>query len=763
MSTNEQTQHGRIHLAFRYHVNFYHSYRGDSLDERGIGKDIRIIRGTLDALDRLNAEGIPARGTWDIENYFSLEYMMRRHAPDLISRIQDRVRTGIDEVEAMSFNNGLVAASDQEEFTYQIQYMKTNPEQSGLDDLFSSWAPVLRPQECMYTQSFLREYPRHGISAISLYYSAVPFNGFSNFVRPLSLVERYNPLTLQTSQGSEAMTLLPCYNHGDLADHYLSLRRWMKHIRRQQIRLEHPQDLLLILDADADDEFWAGLLPRGLRSLCPSFTGMYDLAKSVADLPWLTFSTPGTYLGDHEAVATISIGQDTADGSFDGYSSWAEKWENTELWTMIQRSRDLWNSVQHALSTDPDRASDTNLRSSLEQSLRLRVLSLSTTHFGLASPVMNPERLAHGVAYAQQSLQVLRDAWQRSARGSEPPDIVLPSRRTSEATRYMLHTGRTGVELLRVPLVPDQTALPCAHLDRAQPAPVDALPETAHTTFQICDPQIHYGPYIYPAVISGCDTRDVVSGSLELPGQTNSGSWTRSTGVVPGPEGLFMILDIRYPLTPDRGWDRKKAVNLKRRWDARWKEVIPAEIRPRFTATADSPFRIMKRNYFGDVSSYAIDYHQFSPNRNLASINNHITNSWVAVTNGIQGLLIAQHTGFHNNFAFCPVQTGFCGDQQWIRLNPFGTWYGQQYAYTTARSGIGRALALKTADQLDSYAPSWNGRSLRFALAVFPFSGDTPSPDIMEAAEFFSVHTSPLTHRDQEDTLSSVFRVQGER
>ncbi|TVQ25897.1 MAG: hypothetical protein EA383_06890 [Spirochaetaceae bacterium] len=759
MSKSERTQpqHSRIHLAFRHHVNFYHSYRGDSLDERGIGKDIRIIRGTLDALDRLNAEGIPVRGTWDIENYFSLEYMMREHAPDLISRIQGRVRNGIDEVEAMSFNNGLVAASNPEEFTYQMRSMKTNPQQSGLDDLFSSWAPILRPQECMYTPSFLREYPRHGISTISLYYSAVPFNGFSNFVRPLSLVERYNPLTLQSSQGSETMTLLPCYNHGDLADHYLSLRRWLKHLRRQQIRLEHPQDLLLILDADADDEFWAGLFPRGLRSLCPSFAGMYHLAKSVADLPWLTFSTPGTYLEDHEAVASISIGQDTADGSFDGYSSWAEKWENTELWTMIQRSRDLWTSVQHAVNADPDRASDSNLQSSLERSLRLRVLSLSTTHFGLASPVMNPERLAHGVAYAHQSLQVLLGAWLGSGSGSEQPDIALPPRRTSESARYMLRSSRKHAELVRVQLVPDQTALPFVHLDRAEPAPVASLPEAAAMSFQIYDPQIRYGSSTYPAVISGFDdTRDVASGSLDLPGQTNSGSWTRRTGTVPGPEGLFMILDIRYPLTPDRGWNRKKAVNLNRRWDARWKEVIPAEISPRFTATADSPFRIIKRNFFGDVSSYAIDYHQFSRNRNLASINNHITNSWIAVTNGVQGLLIAQHTGFHNNFAFCPVQTGFRGESQWIRLNPFGTWYGRQYAYPTARTGIGRAVALKTADQLDSYAPSWNGKSLKFALAVFPFSGDTPSPDIMEAAEFFSVRTSPLTQPDQADTLKSV-------
>ena len=88
-----------IHLAFRFHVNFYHSYRGDSLDEKGIGKDIRIIRSLLDDLDALEAEGIPVRCAWDIENYFSLETYLPRHAPDIVERIRTRVGHGLDEVE----------------------------------------------------------------------------------------------------------------------------------------------------------------------------------------------------------------------------------------------------------------------------------------------------------------------------------------------------------------------------------------------------------------------------------------------------------------------------------------------------------------------------------------------------------------------------------------------------------------------------------------------------------------------------------------
>ena len=80
----------KIYLAVRFHVNFYHSYRGDTPDELGYGKDIRIIRGILDGLDRLNAEGIAVNGTWDIENYYSLEKYIPQFAPDTIERIKAR-------------------------------------------------------------------------------------------------------------------------------------------------------------------------------------------------------------------------------------------------------------------------------------------------------------------------------------------------------------------------------------------------------------------------------------------------------------------------------------------------------------------------------------------------------------------------------------------------------------------------------------------------------------------------------------------------
>lgn len=37
----------RVHIAFGFHVNLYHSLRGDTNDENGFGQDIRAIRHIL--------------------------------------------------------------------------------------------------------------------------------------------------------------------------------------------------------------------------------------------------------------------------------------------------------------------------------------------------------------------------------------------------------------------------------------------------------------------------------------------------------------------------------------------------------------------------------------------------------------------------------------------------------------------------------------------------------------------------------------------
>lgn len=704
-----------VHLAFRFHVNFYHSYRGDSLDERGIGKDIRIIRGILADLDRLNAEGVPVRGTWDIENFYSLETLMPRHAPDLVEGIARRVREDRDEVEPMSWNNGILSACTREEFEELARLAVSNPGRSGLSDVFDRWVPILRPQECMYTPSFLARYPAAGIPAISLYYSALPFNGFSNFVRPLAFVERYNPLILESSSLPGSMTLLPCYNHGDLADRGASLRLWLKSLRRRQLRMDEPRDLLVILDADADDEFWAGMRIPFVSRLFPSFDGLARMVRSVADLPFLRFCRPGDYLRDHSPVGRVLLDQDTADGSFDGLSSWAEKWENTELWTVIQRSRRLYAAARAAGAPEGD--------ARLAESLRERLLALSTTHFGMASPVMHAGRLEDGFARARRAAE-LAAAVLAERRGVPEPAKV--------AAAEALPAGGGG-------------ACPGPRLPPPGPGPSGRGPGGAPAggRFRILDPRITWGGRVRAGTLeeTGDETRPdgtavrTLRGALSLPGRIRDGRWTRIETRLPGDDAVFLSLELEYPETPHRGYDKAKAARLDRTWDGRWTEVLPAEIVPAFDADPARPFRVFKRNFFGDVSSYAADHHLVSGARRTASFNNHITHPWVAVSNGSEGILVAQYEGDRCNFAFCPMRSEVTGGRQRLRLNPFGTYYGPQWKYATAVTGLGRAMAVLMADQLDSYAPSYNGKTSRFSVAVFPFRGPEPPEEIRRRAE----------------------------
>jgi hypothetical protein len=59
----------------------------------------------------------------------------------------------------------------------------------------------------------------------------------------------------------------------------------------------------------------------------------------VKDLPYVAFTTLQDYLDDHPPVGSFYFGQDTADGSFNGYNSWAEKFAIHRYWTRIEYYR----------------------------------------------------------------------------------------------------------------------------------------------------------------------------------------------------------------------------------------------------------------------------------------------------------------------------------------------------------------------------------------------------------------------------------------
>ncbi len=831
-----------ISIAFRFHVNFYHSYRGDSLDERGIGPDIRIITAILDALDRLNALGVPVRGTWDIENYYSLEQYMPRHAPELIERIAMRVSAGHDEVELMSYNNGIISAHTGEEFDRAMEWAVSNPAGSGLVDRFGERARIVRPQECMITPSQFARYRAVGVEAVSIYYSALPFNGFSTFVPPLPFAARYNPLTLTAPGVDGSVTLIPAYNHGDVADHLPGLRSWVRSMRRRQLREPEPRDLLLLIDMDADDAFWEGIKMPVVPKVLRSFNGLESLVRQVAGLPYVRFARPADYLATHEPVAGVEYGQDTADGSFDGYSSWAEKWENHAVWSLIHRARYRAQAARFLAQADAGTATPElpeRLRAALDESLTARLLAMSTTHFGLASPVMNTDRLSHAFARARaatgaadRALEAGRDKRRRprvvldpaverlppghgalvtldtgagsgADSGGAAGDAPAPELAHAVITRTLGH-GDRAVTIRQLLLNPHAAAVTVADVvtQGARPAPLPgarageaAAPQLTADAVAgngiavrrrpgeslavdvdgrevlaapLAGPWVRYAGKVWRSAGIRCEpvayragggdgapsdgtagdkTRGHVGpavaagfrrhGEIALPGggrgragsrgasaETNGAPvvrWVDEVLVAAGLPYVFIDVWIAYPETPSHGFDRAKAGRLAREWDARWEEVAPCELVPAIGATATDPATVWKHNFEGAVSHYQIDYHRFSRNRTIDSINNHITNGWVALSGPAGGVLVAQSAALDNSFAFCPLRARPAGAGQEVRMNPFGTYYGSQLQYPTAATGFGRFMAIRMADQLDSYAPSYAGNVSRFGLMLTPY------------------------------------------
>ncbi|PWH17095.1 MAG: hypothetical protein DDG60_02945 [Anaerolineae bacterium] len=787
-----------IYLAFRFHGNFYHSYRGDTPDELGFGKDIRIIRHILHTLDDLNARGIPVCGTWDFENLFSLQEIIPTYCPDILENLQRRAREGRDEFHLMSYNNGLISAHDAREFEAAIRRGISNPQGSGLRDLFGpAFYPMVRPQEMMFTPMHLQLYPACGIHAISLYYSALPFNGFSNFIPTLSLTERYNPLTLAYPGLEQTMTLVPCYNTGDLADH-LTLRRWVKQLRRHQMQQRPPRDLLLLIDMDADDEFWVGFHLPLLKGLFSTTGGLRGLVENVADLEYIRFSTPGRYLASHPPLKTVTIGQDTADGSFDGMASWAEKWSNHQIWTLLERARLREWQTRHIAAHELPMEAEHLLDESFETRLRL----LSTTHFGMSAPVMNRTREKIAFDLAQQALEKAEQAFQQVSRPAPPGRLRLfdfPRGTSTELIQYPAHpsAGLIRLHLENPPAPPFALydlagrSIPCAtwqgelffverfaavetHEYLLQPG---QTPQPPTQPVSLTDDglqnellQVKFNPQGHPVSLR-LDEQEYAAGPFLNSAVTYAGrtwqvqTWhtleARTLGVVgwirqqaqlllaqaypihyereillaAGLPYLYLTLRVEYPTTPHIGYSQSKARRLGRTWDNRWQEVRPCEIHPALTGD----LRVWKHNPYGQVSTYRLDYSQFSSNRELDSVNNHVTHGWVAVSDGTRGLLAAPTTELLTGLAFCPLRTRQTPQGLRATLNPFGSYWGRQYRYDTADTGLGRflAIALSASDHINPYAPSYNGQIQHFRLLLAPYAGDAPPEQIQFDAQAF--------------------------
>jgi len=753
----------KIHVGFGLHVNCYHSYRGDAPDDTGFGGDIRIIRKIIQQLDDLNARGIPCKATWDTENGYSLEEILPEHAPDIITGMQRRVKENGDENIIMGYNNGALGAMTFDELKASIDWAVSNEKGSGLQDLFGECAMIVRPQEVMFSPPQVADYKKLGVQALCLYHSAVPFDAMSTITPQMSDAHKFNPVTY--TYDGESMTVLPCISNADLLD-VGCLRALVKDLRAQQERGEINHDVFIFTNMDADAPFWEPLnLPWPLGKL-PGTHGIRGLAEEVADLDYVVFNTPGGYLKDHPPLGKITFGHDTADGNYTGYASWSEKPFNRFVWTRIERAR----AIARAQGKDWGSAG-----------FHDRVMLLSTTHFGLSSPVLNIDRERRALALSRDMLQKELDAQPQVSKITavqigDASDIMsvelcfapgwLPQieqlniqadclqhfggialrhhEDNSIAAAFVLCKFARPVQSAELSITNNAAVVLTATPSRLQAGALQfntcAHGEMLSVKYNgqpiagkdFLASFLTYGGQNYPfspkkrAVLpmAGQLQGMRLQGEIHLPEQLRPGSYCLDFFTLPGCNGIMLRSKVLYPYTPERHAIATTTSALGRCYDIAWQQAVPLQLTPKLTGE----LHVVKRNFDHKVSDFPVaSFRESMPeNANLDSFNHQLTGGFVGLSNGNVGLLVANARQVSGSMSHCPMRLRHKDGKDTVKLAPFGTYHGPQRKHPSRGNGFMADAYNIVAPQSRSLAPAYNGVEESTVLGLFAYDGLRP-------------------------------------
>ena len=754
----------KIHVAYGFHVNCYHSYRGDTNDNLGFGSDIRIIRKILDVLTDFNEKGIPVKGTWDSENFFSLEKILPEYAPDIIEKMKERAEKYGDENIIMGYSNGALGAMNEAELTASIELAVANEQKSGLNDIFGTCEMLVRPQEVMFTPSQVSLYNKLGVKALCLYYSCVPFDAFRTIIPKLPDELAFNPLTY--SYKGESITVIPTYSNSDVCDAGC-LRAWVKDLHLKQEKGEINHDLLLFINMDADAIFWESMNLPVIGNRLANTDGIHGLVQEIADLPYIVFDTPSNYIKTHAPLGNIDFTHDTADGNFTGYASWAEKPYNRKIWTAVERSRMM--------------ARVTAEKDSLAPSFKDRVLLLSTTHFGLATPVLNIERekkadaLKESILKAEisalskdkgirihntsgsllQCLQVqLKDGISADSlliKGKElesyaafPTDeeggafLMLKFKKLRDCYKITAEKEESTADNFDEKVIADGAELVfdgkgklCSFYLGGKKISGDSFLESFIT----------YGGKKYSFTntrkekIKGSGQVSILrtSGEIHLPDEIGAGSFSFDFITTPFTSGITVLSTVNYPYTAETTSISTENSSLGRFYDMNWLEAAPFQLTPEMKGD----IKIIKRNFMEDISTFRAQSFPESDEKNnkLDSFNHQLTAGLVGLTDGNYTLLTANSRQFLGSMAHCPMRLD---EDKTVHMNPFGTYYGKQrHHFSRAKGEVLDAYTLVAA-QGKPLGPAYNGCSEKSLMSLYAYEGDFDenAPQVAEALAF---------------------------
>jgi len=449
----DKSEH-KVYVILGFHANFYHSWRGDTPDEAGFGTDIRVVREVLDMLDEANQQGLDARGYWEGESLFTFEDIIPEYAPDIIEDIRRRIDAGQDEFMPAPYSNTLFSAVTEDEMRATVEWSISNPWGSGAKDLFGGYVPFIRPQEAMTTTGQIPILKETGIDGLVLAYSTYSFTAFSNFVEPMSPEQRYGLTWMRQRDNGEKILLFPCVSAADVVN-FISLEKWLLKLRKLQTSGEVDQDLAIHINFDADSDTWIPMLPKGLRWV-PNSGGLPEYITAVNKYEWAEFSLPSEFMEKVEPKGEVVIRQDTADGGWDGNYSWAEKYPSHVIWTDLEKSRLYTYQAEALLSGAPSSLQSEAgglLYKGRDSSFFHRIRGLSTTHYGMSTPIVNEERQAVAERVATDAMEMADTARRKAAKYSAGKESARRDALYSFMIKDARDDGGEATTLVRIPVV----------------------------------------------------------------------------------------------------------------------------------------------------------------------------------------------------------------------------------------------------------------------------------------------------------------------
>lgn len=410
----------KIYLVLSPHINYYHSYRGDSIGETGFGKDLDMMRGIISELDKIEDMGFGnMRITWDYGDIFWSIQLQKEFQQDVFDRVIERCKKGKDEVLIGSWGNVIQSAMDTEEFLQQHQWFLENSMGIGVNQLFPGRvAPYARTQESMFTQGMIELYNRIGVKGICNYYSVYGFDVTRPFINPrLDWNQRYGLIKFNSTLSNASCLMLPTYGFGDILD-FCSIKRWFKIIRKRQESGEISGHALIFLNFDMDYENWLGMNLPKFMSWLPNSRGLMEFAEVVDQCEYAEFANLLEVVPKLEVHGEVTLREDIADGMWNGYYNWAQKFNNTRFWTVGQQARWLKCISDTLLTNNIVKDSDSDINGlirnsddSTETYIKNKILFASTTNFGMAMPFLHPDRRKTAISYGLKAFSSSEEAF----------------------------------------------------------------------------------------------------------------------------------------------------------------------------------------------------------------------------------------------------------------------------------------------------------------------------------------------------------------